>query len=134
MNTDKFNDIYYLALAAGTVWLLSTLGASADANPAAPLDFLASARSAASSSTMTSSGLLGLTNTGANIVAGVSGLGGLSLAGVSGSKLWKASQDENAREGVVIIIVPFVSGQVSAVPCGVRGGDVGCVLLTTFEE
>lgn len=100
MNTEKFYDIGCLALAAGAVWVLSAAGASADVNPAAPLDFLATAKSAANSSTMTSSGIIGLTNTGASIVAAVSGLGGLSLAGVSGSKLWKATQDENARDGI----------------------------------
>jgi hypothetical protein len=89
----NFKDMYYLALATATVMGWSTVSALAQAtggtsgDPSAPIEFLKNSRSKAASSSLNASSIA----TGGNNA-------GIVISIISGVKLYKSSQDDNARE------------------------------------
>lgn len=74
--------------------------ALADTDPAAPLDFLKSARTTASNSNLNTESAATFGGNIATIIAIACGVVGLGLAGVSGKKLYDAVSNENSRESV----------------------------------
>ena len=92
---------YYGCLASASVVCFSALPAAAQTtDPAAPLDFLKTARSTASSSNLNTTSVTTFGGNIATIVAIAAGVVGLILAAVSGKKLYDAVQNENSRENV----------------------------------
>lgn len=108
---NAISDNYYRAMAAATMWSLSAMNVVAQTvNPAAPLEFLQSARSAAASSNMTSSGILSLSNTTANVLAAVMGAVGLTMASISGHSVYKGLSDEQSRVSVGKSVMATIAG------------------------
>lgn len=99
----RIKDAYYGAMAAAMVYGLGATGALAQTtsgDPSAPLDILKQARQKASSSNMNMDSIAsGGSKMGFAIMA-LSAVGGVGLAGVSGFKLYRGTQDENSRESV----------------------------------
>lgn len=102
---------YYQALAVVTMWSCSALEVVAQTtNPAAPLDFLQSARSAAASSTINSAGILSLSNTTAYVIAAVMGVIGLGAFSISGHAAYKGLNDEQSRVSVGKSVMAAIAG------------------------
>ncbi|MFG1270591.1 hypothetical protein V5F40_21815 [Xanthobacter sp. DSM 14520] len=95
--------VLYGCLASASVVCFSALPAAAQTSttdPAAPLDFLKTARSTASSSNLNTTSVSSFGGNIATIVAIAAGVVGLVLAAVSGKKLYDSVQNENSRENV----------------------------------
>jgi len=104
---------YYGCLASASVVCLSALPAAAQTSttdPAAPLDFLKTARSTASSSNLNTTSVTTFGGNIATIVAIAAGVVGLILAAVSGKKLYDAVQNENSRENVGASVAGLMIG------------------------
>lgn len=96
----RFSDVQYRVFATVVIWGLAAVPALANStgDPLAPLEVLRTARQKAQSSQLNA----------ANIATGGNNLGivitilfavvGMALAGFSAVKLYKAAQDDNARE------------------------------------
>ncbi|MCF4130126.1 hypothetical protein [Methylobacterium sp. SyP6R] len=94
-------DIYYRALASVTMVGLSAMSALAQAtsgDPSAPIDFLKTARQKASSSSLNASSIATGGNNAGIVISIIFAVVGIGLAGISAVKLYKSSQDDNARE------------------------------------
>jgi hypothetical protein len=97
----KFKDMYYRALATATVIGWGTVTALAQAtsgDPSAPIDFLKTARQKASSSSLNASSIATGGNNAGIVISIIFAVVGIGLAGISAVKLYKSSQDDNARE------------------------------------
>ncbi|BCM88001.1 hypothetical protein mvi_64620 (plasmid) [Methylobacterium indicum] len=117
----NFKDIYYRAAVSMTMLSTSAMAALAQASggssttgdAAAPVEFLKNARSKAANSALNASSI----STGGNnvviVLSVIFAIAGFALAGFSGIKIYKASQDENSREDGGRSVIAFVVG------CGV---------------
>jgi hypothetical protein len=110
----RYKDMYYRALATATVMGWSTVSALAQAggttgDPSAPLDLLKTARQKAQSSQLNASSIA----TGGNnsiVITILFAVVGIGLAGISGVKLYKSSQDDNSRDDAGRSLVGLVVG------------------------
>ena len=98
-------DIYYRSIISATMLGLSAMSALAQGtgggsagDPAAPIDFLAKSRSKASSSALNASSIATGGNNAGIVISIIFAVVGIGLAGISAVKLYKSSQDDNARE------------------------------------
>lgn len=94
-------DIHYRVLASVTMVGLSAMSALAQAasgDPSAPIDFLKTARQKASSSSLNASSIATGGNNAGIVISIIFAVVGIGLAGISAVKLYKSSQDDNARE------------------------------------
>lgn len=100
----NFKDIYCRALASATMLGLGATSALAQAtggstgDPSAPIEFLKTARQKASSSSLNASSIATGGNNAGIVISIIFAVVGIGLAGISGVKLYKSSQDDNARE------------------------------------
>jgi hypothetical protein len=100
----NFKDMYYHALATATVIGWSTVSALAQAtgatsgDPSAPIEFLKNSRTKAASSSLNASSIATGGNNAGIVISIIFAVVGIGLAGISGVKLYKSSQDDNARE------------------------------------
>ncbi|MEN3214047.1 hypothetical protein PUR23_29120 [Methylorubrum populi] len=109
----QVKDIHYRVLASATMIGLSVLPAWAQnttGDPSAPLDILKTARQKASSSSLNASSIATGGNNLGIIFTILFGVVGIALAGISGVKLYKSSQDDNAREDAGRSLVGFIVG------------------------
>lgn len=93
--------IYYRVLVSATMLGLSAMSALAQAtsgDPSAPIDFLKTARQKASSSSLNASSIATGGNNAGIVISIIFAVVGIGLAGISAVKLYKSSQDDNARE------------------------------------
>ncbi|MCV9909541.1 hypothetical protein OIV19_18230 [Brucella sp. HL-2] len=81
-----------------------------DVDVSAPLDILKKAREKASASNLNTDSIESGLGKGANVVIIVFGLIGLLLAGISGYKLYQASQDEQSRESTGRSVAGLIIG------------------------
>lgn len=96
---ERIRNSYYWALAAASVYLGSAFDAVAQTtDPSAPLEILRTARQKASSSNLKADSISSGMSSLGYIFMAVAAVGGIALAGSSGFKLYRATQDENARE------------------------------------
>ncbi|MGN7126804.1 hypothetical protein [Methylorubrum thiocyanatum] len=100
----RLRDFHYKALATVTLWGMAAGSAFAQGtggntgDPAAPLDFLRTARQKAQSSQLNASNIAQGGNNAGIVISIIFAVVGIALAGFSGVKLYKAAQDDNARE------------------------------------
>ena len=101
----NIKDIYYRSLVTATMLGLSTMsalaqatGGSASGDPSAPIEFLKNSRSKASSSALNASSIATGGNNAGIVISIIFAVVGIGLAGISAVKLYKSSQDDNARE------------------------------------
>ena len=101
---ERLKHVVYGALAAATVYAGGVVDARASSggsgDPSAPLDILRQARQKAASSNLTVDSITSGGSKAGLIIMAIAALGGIGLAGVSGFHLYRATQDENARESV----------------------------------
>ena len=109
----QVKDMQYRVLASATMIGLSVLPAwaqSSTGDPSAPLDILKTARQKASSSALNASSIATGGNNAGIVFTILFAVVGIALAGISGVKLYKSSQDDNAREDAGRSLVGLVVG------------------------
>ena len=97
----RIQDIQYRLLAAATMTCLtigSALGQSSTGDPTAPLDILRTARQKAQSSQLNATNIATGGNNAGIVITILFAVVGIALAGISGVKLYKSAQEDNARE------------------------------------
>lgn len=96
----RYRDIHYRLLASATLLTLSAVSALAQAqgDPLAPLSILKTAREKAASSQLNAANITTGGNNAGIVFTVIFAVVGMGLAGISGVKLYKSSQDDNARE------------------------------------
>lgn len=128
----KIKTVYYvgstnlLFLMTGTFYVK----AASTISPEAPLQIIQDAQSKAKSTSLNTDSIQSNVNLWAGILAMLCGLGGLIYCGVSATKLWKATQDEQSRESIGRSIGGFIIGAaismlvlvVGAITTGLIGG------------
>ncbi|MDP4025768.1 hypothetical protein Q8W71_24355 [Methylobacterium sp. NEAU 140] len=112
----SYKDIYDRVLMSGTLLSMSAMAALAQSSggttgdPSAPLDILKQARQKAQSSQLNATSIAqGGSNAGFVIMI-LFGVVGICLAGISAVKLYKSSQDDNAREDAGRSLVGLIIG------------------------
>ena len=111
----RYKDMYYSALATATVMGWSTVSALAQAggttgDPSAPLDILKTARQKAASSSLNATNIATGGNNAGIVITILFAVVGIGLAGISGVKLYKSSQDDNSRDDAGRSLVGLVVG------------------------
>ena len=109
----QIKDMQYRVLASVTMFGLGVLPAWAQnttGDPTAPLDILKTARQKASSSALNASSIATGGNNAGIVFTILFAVVGIALAGISGVKLYKSSQDDNAREDAGRSLVGLVVG------------------------
>lgn len=98
----RYKDLAYSVLATATMWSMAASSAlgqnSGTGDPSAPLDILRTARQKATSSQLNATNIATGGNNVGIVITIVFAVVGIALAGFSAVKLYKAAQDDNARE------------------------------------
>ena len=97
----RIQDVQYHLLAAATMTMLTVgnaLGQSSTGDPTAPLDILRTARQKAQSSQLNATNIATGGNNAGIVITIIFAVVGIALAGFSWVKLYKAAQEDNARE------------------------------------
>ena len=98
----RYRNLSYGLLATATMWSMaagSALGqGTGTGDPSAPLEILRTARQKATSSQLNATNIATGCNNIGIVITIVFAVVGIALAGFSAVKLYKAAQDDNARE------------------------------------
>lgn len=98
----RYKELPYALLATATMWSMaagSALGqVGGTGDPSAPLDILRTARQKASTSQLNATNIATGGNNIGIVITIIFAVVGIALAGFSGVKLYKAAQEDNARE------------------------------------
>lgn len=111
--TLRYRDIQYRVLASATMLgmsVMSALAQSTTGDPSAPLEILKTARQKAQSSQLNASSIAQGGNNAGIVFTILFAVVGIALAGISGVKLYKSSQDDNAREDAGRSLVGLIVG------------------------
>ncbi|MCJ2029480.1 hypothetical protein MKK50_08715 [Methylobacterium sp. J-043] len=108
----NYKDIQYRVLASATILTMSAMSAlgQSTGDPSAPLDILKTARQKAQSSQLNATSIAQGGNNAGIVFTILFAVVGIALAGISGVKLYKSSQDDNAREDAGRSLVGLVVG------------------------
>jgi hypothetical protein len=109
----NYKHVQYRVLASATMLTMSAmsaLGQGTTGDPSAPLDILKTARQKAQSSQLNASSIAQGGNNAGIVFTILFAVVGIGLAGISGVKLYKSSQDDNAREDVGRSLMGLIVG------------------------
>lgn len=108
----RYRDIQYRLLASATLLTMSAVSALAQntGDPTAPLAILKTAREKAQSSQLNAANIATGGNNAGIVFTILFAVVGIALAGISGVKLYKSSQDDNAREDAGRSLVGLIVG------------------------